>query len=254
MSRRYCLRGGIRMKIIRVKDYDEMSQKACELVSDQILKQKNSVLGLATGSTPEGMYEGLIEKTSKKEISFKDVRTFNLDEYIGLSEEDPNSYHYFMEENFFKRIDISPDHTHLPKGKATDLQAECQRYEDLIESVGGIDLQILGLGTNGHIAFNEPGSSFKSPTAVVDLAQETLDANARFFDSVEEVPTQAITMGIASIMKAGKIILLVSGESKAEALKQTINGEVTEDVPSSVLKNHSNVTIIADEAALSLVE
>jgi len=242
------------MKIIRTKNYAEMSKEASEYVSKAILKKKNLVLGLATGSTPEGMYEDLIHKTKQGEISFKDVTTFNLDEYIDLAEDHPNSYHYFMQENFFKHIDISKRNTHLPKGTAEDLEEECNRYEGLIAAKGGIDLQILGLGTNGHIAFNEPGSSFTSPTSVVDLAQETLDANARFFDSIEEVPTQAVTMGIGSIMKAKEIILLVSGEAKAEALAKTINGEVTEDVPSSVLQNHPKVTIIADEEALSLVK
>lgn len=242
------------MKIIRTKNYAEMSKEASEYVSKAILKKKDLVLGLATGSTPEGMYEDLIYKTKQGEISFTDVTTFNLDEYIGLAEDHPNSYHYFMQENFFKHIDISKKNTHLPKGTAEDLEKECNRYEALIAEKGGIDLQILGLGTNGHIAFNEPGSSFKSPTSVVDLAQETLDANARFFNSVEEVPTQAVTMGIGSIMKAKEIILLVSGEAKAEALAKTINGEVTEDVPSTVLQNHPKVTIIADEEALSLVK
>lgn len=242
------------MRIIKTKNYDEMSKKASDFVSQAITKKKDLVLGLATGSTPEGMYEDLIQKTKEGAISFKQVRTFNLDEYIGLEESHPNSYHYFMEENFFKHIDISPENTYLPKGTAENLAEECARYEELIKSTGGIDLQILGLGTNGHIAFNEPGSSFTSPTSVVDLAQETLDANARFFDSIEDVPTQAVTMGIGSIMEAKEILLLVSGKSKAEALAKTIKGEVTEDLPSSVLQEHSNVTIIADQEALSLVK
>lgn len=242
------------MKIIRTKDYEAMSQEASEFVAQAIREKPNLVLGLATGSTPEGMYKDLIQKTQEASLSFKKVTSFNLDEYIGLEESHPNSYHYFMQENFFKQIDISPANTHLPKGRAKDLEKECERYEQLIESVGGIDLQILGLGTNGHIAFNEPGSSFTSPTAVVDLAQETLEANARFFDSVEEVPSQAVTMGIGSIMKARAILLLVSGSSKAEALAKTIQGEVTEDLPSSVLQKHPNVTVIADEEALALVK
>lgn len=242
------------MKIIRTKDYDEMSKVACDLVSEKVKQVKNAVLGLATGSTPEGMYACLIEKNKRGDVSFKDVTTFNLDEYLGLAEENPNSYHYYMKENFFKHIDISMDNTHLPKGIVDDLEEECRRYDALIESVGGIDLQILGLGTNGHIAFNEPGSPFDGKTSVVDLTQDTIDANSRFFEKIEDVPTQAITMGIGTIMKAKEIIMLVSGEAKAEALAKTINGEVSEEVPSSVLQHHPNVTIIADEAALSLVE
>lgn len=242
------------MNIIRTKDYDEMSKQACELVVEKLTVLQGPVLGLATGSTPEGMYECLIEKNKQKEVSFKNVTTFNLDEYIGLDKDDPNSYHYFMQENLFKHVDIQSENTHLPNGTADDLQAECKRYEKLMEDAGGIDLQILGLGTNGHIGFNEPGAKFDGETDIVDLAQATLDANARFFDSIEDVPTQAVTMGIGSIMEADEIILLVSGESKAEALANTINGDVTEDFPSSILQKHPNVTIIADEAALAKVK
>lgn len=242
------------MNIIRTKDYDEMSKQACELVVEKLTVLQDPVLGLATGSTPEGMYECLIEKNKQKEVSFKNVTTFNLDEYIGLDKDDPNSYHYFMQENLFKHVDIQSENTHLPNGTADDLQAECKRYEKLMEDAGGIDLQILGLGTNGHIGFNEPGAKFDGETDIVDLAQATLDANARFFDSIEDVPTQAVTMGIGSIMEADEIILLVSGESKAEALANTINGDVTEDFPSSILQKHPNVTIIADEAALAKVK
>lgn len=242
------------MEIIRTKDYAEMSRYSCDLIVKKVNQHNSTVLGLATGSTPEGLYECLIEQNKQNNVSFKDVTTFNLDEYIGLAKEDPNSYHYFMKENFFKHIDISSNQTHLPNGVTEDLQSECNRYEELIQTAGGIDLQILGLGTNGHIAFNEPGSSFTSKTGVVDLAQATLDANARFFDSIEDVPTQAITMGIGSIMKASEIVLLVSGEAKAEALAQTINGEITEDFPASILQKHNHVTIIADEAALANVK
>lgn len=242
------------MKIIKTKDYAEMSQKACELIVDRLATLETPVLGLATGSTPEGLYECLIKKNDGKEVSFENVTTFNLDEYIGLAADHPNSYHYFMNENFFKHIDISSKNTHLPNGVATDLKQECADFDQLIQKSGGIDLQILGLGTNGHIAFNEPGSKFEGRTDIVDLAQETLDANARFFDSIEEVPTQAVSMGIGSIMEGKEIVLLVSGEAKAEALASVINGEVTEDFPASILQKHNQVTIIADEAALSLVK
>lgn len=242
------------MKIIRTKDYAEMSKKACDFVVGKLTQLQKPVLGVATGSTPEGMYECLIEQNKQGNVSFKDVTTFNLDEYVGLAKDHPNSYHYYMQENFFKQIDIETENAHLPNGVADDLQAECDRYEKLIADAGGIDLQVLGLGTNGHIAFNEPGSKFDSKTSIVELAQATLDANARFFDAIEDVPTQAVTMGIGSIMEAKEIVLLVSGESKAEALANTINGDVTEAFPSSVLQKHQNVTIIADEAALAKVK
>lgn len=242
------------MNIVRAKNYEEMSKKACEFVIDRLQKTENPVLGLATGSTPEGMYKCLIEQNKQNQISFQDVTTFNLDEYIGLTDDHPNSYHYFMQENFFKHIDIQSDQTHLPNGVADDLEAECKRYEQLLADAGGIDLQILGLGTNGHIAFNEPGSDFNGKTSIVDLAQATLDANARFFDSIDDVPTQAVTMGIGTIMEAREIVLLVSGANKADALAGTINGEVTEALPSSVLQRHPNVTIIADEEALAKVK
>lgn len=241
------------MNIIKIKDYDAMSKEACKLMSDRLKSIDKPVLGLATGSTPEGMYKCLINEYEQKNISFKNVTTFNLDEYIGLAADHPNSYNYFMRENLFKHIDISLENTHLPNGVAGDINKECNDYEQLIKKAGGIDVQILGIGTNGHIAFNEPGTDFNGRTAIVDLAQETLDANARFFDTIEEVPTQAITMGIQSIMEADEIIMLVSGANKAEALAQVINGEVTEDFPASILQKHNKVTIIADEAALSKV-
>ncbi|HLQ74652.1 MAG TPA: glucosamine-6-phosphate deaminase, partial [Alloiococcus sp.] len=180
--------------------------------------------------------------------------TFNLDEYVGLAGDDPNSYRYFMNEKLFKHVDISTDKTHVPNGVAKDLNAECENYEQFIQDVGGIDLQVLGLGTNGHIAFNEPGTSFESRTSVVDLTQETLEANRRFFNSIDEVPTQALSMGIGLIFEAKEIILLVSGEAKAEALSRVINGKVTEELPGSILQQHDHVTIIADAAALSKVK
>lgn len=242
------------MKMIKVADYDEMSRKACELVVDKIKEMGNPVLGLATGSTPEGLYQRIIEKYKQGEVSFENVTTFNLDEYVGLAGDDPNSYRYFMNEKLFKHVDIPIDKTHVPNGVAKDLNVECENFEEIIQEVGGIDLQVLGLGTNGHIAFNEPGTSFESRTSVVDLTQETLEANKRFFDSIDEVPTQALSMGIGSIIEAKEIILLVSGEAKAAALSRVINGEVTEELPGSILQQHDHVTIIADEAALSKVK
>ncbi len=239
------------MNVIKVKDYDEMSSKACALVVDRLNKLSEPTLGLATGSTPEGLYQQIIEKYNQGDISFKNVTTFNLDEYIGLDGDHPNSYRFFMNEKLFKHIDILTDKTFIPNGVASDLISESQHFEQLIQDVGGIDLQILGLGTNGHIAFNEPGTEFDSRTRVVDLTQETLEANARFFDTIDEMPTQAVSMGIGSIMEAKEIVLLVSGESKAEALSHVINGDVTVDLPASILQRHDHVTIIADEAALS---
>lgn len=239
------------MKIIKVKDYTEMSTKACELIVDRIKTIEKPVLGLATGSTPIGLYNQLIETYKQHNVSFEKVTTFNLDEYIGLDKNNPNSYHYFMSEKLFNHIDIPSEQTYVPNGVASDLKKEAVDYEELIQDKNGIDLQVLGLGTNGHIAFNEPGTKFSSRTDIVNLAQATLDANARFFASIDDVPTQAVTMGIESIMEGKEIVLLVSGEAKAEALKSTINGEVTEDFPASILQTHQNVTIIADEAARS---
>src|SRR5690625_4052964 len=241
------------MTILKFKDYDELSTPACQLIVDGIKTIKTPVPRLATVPMRSGWYDRLIEPSKHEHASFKYVTTFNLDEYIELAKDYPNSYHFFMSEKLFNHIDISPEKTYVPNGVASDLKQEAVDYERLIQKENGIDLQVLGLGTNGHIAFNEPGTKFSSRTDIVDLAQATLDANARFFDSIDEVPTQAVTMGIESIMEGREIVLLVSGEGKAEALKSTINGEVTEDFPASILQTHQNVTIIADEAALSLI-
>lgn len=242
------------MEIIKVKNYDEMSKKACDLIIKKLKEKDNPVLGLATGSTPEGFYDNLIEANKQGDMSFKDITTFNLDEYVGLSKENTQSYDYYMNERFFNHIDINKKNAHLPKGDEEDLQAECDRYEQLIKDADGIDVQLLGLGTNGHIAFNEPGTSFTSRTQVVDLTESTIEANSRFFENKEDVPTQAITMGIGSIIESDQLVMLVSGENKAEALKQIVKGDVSEDWPATVLQTHKNVTIIADEAALSKID
>lgn len=207
-------------------------------------------MGFATGSTPEGLYQRLIEKYRKQEITFKDVVSFNLDEYIGLDKDHPNSYYYFMREKLFDHVDISFDNVNIPNGVASDLEAECQAFEAKIKQAGGIELQILGIGENGHIGFNEPGTPFTSRTQVVDLASSTIKANSRFFDSIEEVPTQAVSMGIGTIMESKEILLLASGENKRDAMTAVLRGDITEDVPATVLQKHPNVTIIADEAAL----
>lgn len=236
--------------VIKVKDYEEMSKRACEHLVNKIHELDHPVLGLATGSTPEGLYKRLIEKYNNDEVSFEGATTFNLDEYVGLNKEDPQSYHFYMMDKLFNHIgDLSPDNIHLPNGAARDLEQECQDYEALIRKAGDVDIQVLGIGKNGHIGFNEPGTPFTSRTHVVDLDESTREANSRFFDSMEDVPKQAITMGIETIMESKEILLLVSGKEKAEALARLLEGEMSEDFPASVLRKHNHVTIIADEAS-----
>ena len=241
------------MKVIITVNYDEMSKKAAEIVKKQIKEKPNTVLGLATGSTPLGMYKHLIEMYKRGEIDFSNVITFNLDEYIGLSPDHPQSYHYFMFHNFFNHINIKKENVHIPNGIAEDLEEECRKYEEEIEKAGGIDLQILGIGVNGHIGFNEPEESIETKTHVVTLTEDTINANKRFFKSAEEVPRKAITMGLGSIMKAKKIVLLASGKNKAEAIKETIKGQLTTKVPATVLALHPDVIIIIDKEAASLI-
>lgn len=234
------------MKIIKVNDYNELSKRAASIFVNRINRLNKPVIGLATGSTPEKMYEILVGKYRSGEISFSEIITFNLDEYVGLSKNDPTSYQYFMNDHLFNHVDIKVQNIHLPNGLAHDLEKECEEYEELIKSAGSIDLQILGLGLNGHIGFNEPGTSFTSRTHVVELEQSTIEANARFFSSIEEVPKKALTMGIDTIMDAKEIVFLVQGEKKAEILKRVVYGEVTEEVPASILQRHPNVTLITD--------
>lgn len=241
------------MKLIRVKDYAELSEQACAYFMERLAAISNPVLGLATGSTPEGLYAKLIEKYNNKEISFKHTTTFNLDEYVGLPPEDVNSYSYYMHEKFFHHIDIPEENVHLLNGVAEDAKKECEAYEALMQKLGPVDIQVLGIGENGHIGFNEPGTPFSSRTHLVNLNESTIKANARFFDSIEEVPTQALSMGIGTILEAKAILLLVSGEKKAEALARLIDGEVNEDFPASILQKHPDVTVIADEAAFGKV-
>ncbi|MEN1967332.1 glucosamine-6-phosphate deaminase [Lentibacillus sp. N15] len=242
------------MEVWKVKDYQEMSEKACKLIIDKLKELDQPVLGLATGSTPEGLYQQLIAKHKDEKVSFRHATTFNLDEYVGLSQQDPNSYHYYMQEKLFKHIDIPADRAHVPNGRSDDLTESCNAYESLIKSAGNIDIQVLGIGLNGHIGFNEPGTSFSSRTHIVTLDDSTRQANARFFDSLADVPTKAITMGIGSIMESKQIILLISGEKKREAVAKLINGEVSEDFPASILQQHENVIVIADEEAFQGVE
>ncbi len=236
------------MEIIVTKNYDEMSKVAADIFKEHLEKQPKTVLGLATGSTPIGMYEKLVEY-HKAGLDFSQVTSFNLDEYIGLAGDHPASYRYFMEEQLFGLVNINPENIFIPNGAAEDPEAESQAYEERLKAAGGIDLQVLGIGTNGHIGFNEPGTPFNTTTHVVELTSSTREANARFFDSIDEVPTHAISMGIKSIMKARRIILLASGESKAEAIAQAVKGPITPDLPASVLQLHPNVQFIIDEAA-----
>lgn len=239
------------MEIISVKDYDELSKVACNILVKRMQEKERLVIGFATGSTPEGLYEQLIEKYKQQEISFKHVVSFNLDEYVGLDKMHPNNYYRYMKEKLFDYIDIPSKNIHIPNGVAVDLQAECEAYEHAIRKVGGIELQILGIGANGHIGFNEPGTLFTSRTQVVELTESTIEANSRFFVSKEEMPTQAISMGIGTIMESKEILLLASGRNKQKAVSELLRGNITDKVPATILQKHTNVTVIADERALS---
>ncbi|WP_449538576.1 glucosamine-6-phosphate deaminase [Ferdinandcohnia sp. Marseille-Q9671] len=242
------------MKVITVKNYDEMSQMAAAMISHQVQQKPDSVLGLATGGTVVGTYKELIEDYRKNNTSYEKIHTVNLDEYLGIDASHPNSYHHFMMENLFSHINIEKDNIHIPNGLAKDYEEVSKEFESTIADLGGVDLQLLGIGVNGHIGFNEPGTPFHSVTHVVELEESTRLANKRFFNSLEEVPTHAITMGIQTIMNSKKVLLLVSGKTKAEILAKVLNEEKTEDIPATVLKSHPDVTIIADEEALSLLD
>ena len=243
---------GSTMNIIRAKDYQDMSRKAANIISAQIIMKPDCVLGLATGSTPVGTYRQLIEWYEKGDLDFSRVSTVNLDEYRGLTHIDPQSYYYFMQENLFDHVNIDKAATHVPDGTNPDAADACAKHEQIIKSLGGIDLQLLGLGNNGHIGFNEPGAAFEKETHLVDLAESTIRANARFFTSIDEVPKQAYTMGIRTIMQAKKILVVVSGEGKADIVSRAFFGPVTPEVPASILQMHPDVTVVCDEAALSL--
>lgn len=240
------------MNLIQAKDYMDMSRKAANIISAQIIMKPNCVLGLATGSSPLQTYAQLIDWYNKGDLDFSRVSSVNLDEYRGLSPENDQSYHYFMKTNFFDHININPENTHVPDGMESDIKKACQKHNNVIKELGGIDLQLLGLGLNGHIGFNEPGESFEKETHCVDLTESTIQANSRFFASIEEVPTQAYTMGIKSIMMAKKILVIVSGAAKAEIVAKAFLGPVTPAVPASILQMHPDVTLVADESALSV--
>jgi len=241
----------IKMKLYRAKDYYDMSRKAANIISAQIIMKPNCVLGLATGSTPVGAYKQLIEWYNKGDLDFSRVKTANLDEYKGLTRDNDQSYYHFMKQNLFKHVNIDLTNTHIPDGMESDAEKEAARYEEILRNLGGIDLQILGLGHNGHIGFNEPSDIFPKDTHIVNLQESTIEANKRFFESADQVPRQAYTMGIGTIIRAKKILLMVSGEDKAEILYNALCGPVTPKVPASILQLHPDVIIVADEAALS---
>ncbi len=239
------------MKIYRAKDYDGMSRQAANILSAHVILKPECVLGFATGSTPVGMYSQLIEWNRKGDVDFSKVHTVNLDEYLGLAPTHDQSYRYFMQKNLFDHINVKPENTNLPDGLASDPAAECVRYDKVIADLGGVDVQVLGMGHNGHIGFNEPADAFTKGTQVMELTERTIEANARFFASRDEVPRKALTMGIQTIMLARHILLVVSGEDKAEILKAALTGPITPKVPASILQLHPDVVLVADEAALS---
>lgn len=232
------------LKWVEAANYDDMSILAAKIFVEELKQNPKMVLGLATGGTPEGFYKELVKAFKAGEISFEQAQSYNLDEYVGINPENKASYHYYMNQQLFNHIDMKRENIHVPKGNTTDLQEAAAQYDMLIEAAGGIDMQLLGIGVNGHIGFNEPGTSFELGTNVVELAESTREANKIYFNSINEVPTHAITMGIKTIMNAKKIVLLVSGASKQEAMNRLRSGEVTEAFPASALHKHPNVTVI----------
>ena len=230
-----------------------MSKKAANILSAQVIMKPDCVLGLATGSTPIGTYDQLVEWYNKGDLDFSEVTTVNLDEYKGLPRTNDQSYYYFMHQHLFDRVNIDPERTNVPNGMEPDAEKECGRYEELIRSLGGVDLQLLGLGHNGHIGFNEPGEAFEKETHCVDLTESTIEANKRFFASADDVPKQAYTMGIKTIMQAKKILIVVNGENKADIVERAFFGPVTPEVPASILQLHNDVTLVGDEAALAKI-
>ena len=241
------------MKIIKTKDYVDMSRKAANIIAAQIIMKPDCVLGLATGSTPIGTYKELIKAYENGDLDFSLVKTANLDEYRGLEKTNDQSYDYFMKDNLFNHININFENLNIPNGEKPDAEEECARYEAVVKALGGQDLQLLGMGHNGHIGFNEPADEFPKETHCVDLQESTIQANKRFFEKVEDVPTQAYTMGIGTIMQAKKILVIASGADKAEIVKKAFFGPITPQVPASILQLHPDVTVVVDEAAGSLI-
>ena len=242
------------MNLRVVNSYEELSKVAASEFSKVIKEKPNAILGLATGGSPIGMYKELIKMYENKELDFSKITTVNLDEYIGLNPEHSQSYRHFMNDNLFNHINIDVANTFVPNGLAKDLEVECKEYDKRIIDLGGIDIQLLGVGNNGHIAFNEPDEHLSAGTHVISLTENTIEANARFFDNIDDVPRTAITMGVGGIMKAKKIILIASGESKAEAIKGLFSGKITTENPASMLQMHRDVTVIVDKEAAKLIE
>ncbi len=240
------------MKLIRVKDYDDMSRKVANIISAQVILKPDSVLGLATGTTPIGAYKQLIDWYHKGDVDFAEVSTYNLDEYRGLTGDDPQSYRYFMNTQFFDHIDIDKANTHVPDGSNPDIEEACSSYDKMVKDAGYVDLQLLGIGRNGHIGFNEPADAFSKGTQCVDLTESTIEANSRLFDDPKDVPRQAYTMGVQTIMNARMIVVAATGEDKAQAVHDMVFGAVTPQCPASILQLHTNCVVVADDAALSL--
>lgn len=241
------------MKIIITKNYEELSKVAANEMAETIKSNPKAILGLATGGSPIGMYKELIRMNKEGEIDFSTITTVNLDEYIGLSGEHTQSYRYFMNDNLFNHINIDKKNTYVPNGLAKNIEEECKNYDAKIADLGGTDVQLLGIGNNGHIAFNEPDQELVAGTHLTGLTEDTIKANARFFDSIDEVPKTALTMGLGGIMKSKKIIVIASGEGKAEAVKAMVNGKISTNMPASMLQMHRDVVVIIDEAAAKLL-
>ena len=242
------------MKIISVKDYSALSRAAANIIAAQVILKPRCVLGLATGSSPVGTYQELVRRCQAGELDFSQVRTVNLDEYVGLDRDHDQSYAYFMRDNLFNHINLDLSNTNVPDGMDPDGDSACARYDQIIRDLGGIDLQLLGLGVNGHIGFNEPDDHFSKGTHCVDLTESTIQANSRLFDSIDDVPRQAYTMGTQTIMYARMILVVANGEAKAQAVRDMCYGPVTPACPASILQLHTNCVVVADEAALSLCE
>lgn len=237
------------MKVIVCSNYNEVSENAANIIADTLKADPSCTLGLATGSTPVGMYNILADMYSDGKLDFSSVSTYNLDEYYPIRKDNSQSYDYFMNEKLFSKINTKKENIHIPNGESSDPHKECEEYEKMLAESGGIDVQILGLGVNGHIGFNEPADELISPTHVTELTESTINANARFFDSPDDVPKKAITMGVGSIMKAKKIVLLVSGKGKHDALSSILSGKITTTLPASLLNLHPDVTVICDKEA-----
>lgn len=242
------------MRVIVCQNYEELSNQAAKIVSSQLVVKPNSILGLATGSTPIGLYQNLIDMNKKGEIDFSEVKTFNLDEYYPIKKSNDQSYDYFMNEQLFSHVNIDKNNTNIPNGEAADPVEECERYEKMLDAIGGVDLQILGIGQNGHIAFNEPDENLIAVTHLTGLTQSTIEANSRFFASADEVPKQALTMGMGSILKAKKIVILANGANKSKAVAELLNDNITTSNPATMLKVHPDVTLICDKEAFSAVK